>query len=321
MRFTRWTGFALTTALAAVAAAQERGPPPPMAGMRPPMGPPPADRQAPPPPGTNSDGATTDDTGAADDAPPPECGGGHGGGSGAGGGAGRHRGPKPGDPRGLARLLAAAADTDASGDVSADEIAAFLESLGADESGAISVETLVALFPPPPEDAPEDAAERLAERLATDLDHDADGAVEIEDLEWFFSILDADGDGAASADELTPPKPLKGRARRAALALARAADADDSRDVSAEEWQAFLDGLVVDEETGAVSLDDLAAKLNPRHSAPEGADTTKRDAKLVKGFDRDGDGVVEVEDLQAVFDELDFSADGALTKREAKAKR
>lgn len=265
---------------------------------------------------------------------PPPCGGGHGGEAGAGGGAGApgaagaqgaggRQGPRR-DPRRLAGLLARAADTDASHDLSADEVTAFLAALGADDAGVISVDALVALLPAPPADAnrPAPDATELAARLSVELDHDADGAVELEDVQWFLSLLDHDADGAVSAAELAPPRPLRGKARGAAMALARAADADDSHDVTAEEWTAFIDGLVVDAD-GAVSLDDLASKLPApkRGPAATDTDTTKRDAMLVRCFDRDGDGVVEVSDLETVYSELDRSADGALNKREARAKR
>lgn len=323
MSASKWMTLALLAAVAAAAQADDRpfGPPPRgqggpggPGGMMPP---PPRDGRGPRDAASGdaaaADAAGTDD-GAADAAPPPACDRGR-------HGAGGHRGPPPADPRRVAGLLGRTADADASGDIAADEIEAFLAALGADEAGVISMDALIALLPAPPADAPQRDEGDIAAKLTRDLDHDADGAVEIEDVQWFLALLDKDADGAVSADEVKPPKPLHGKARGAAVALARAADADESHDVSAEEWQAFLDGLVVDGD-GAVSLGDLASKLPaPKHGGSADEDTARRDAHLVKCFDRDGDGVVEVSDLQSVFDELDRSADGALTKREAKAKR
>jgi hypothetical protein len=109
--------------------------------------------------------------------------------------------------------------------------------------------------------------------------------------------------------------------RRAAGALFRAADADDSRDVTADEWSAFLAGLVVDAD-GAVSLGDLASKVHgPRFPHGEADDPSRRDRALTHAYDRDGDGVVEVSDLQAIFDLADANADGALSRDELRPRR
>jgi Ca2+-binding EF-hand superfamily protein len=266
---------------------------------------------------TNGDGALS-----KDDAP---AGGGH------------HRGPggvkdpdpsdeaaagcHVGDPRKAGFLLARAADADASHDVTADEWAAFLATLGADADGVVALDALAAALPAPPHAPadPTDTTQRDA-ALTRAFDYDDDGAVEISDLESLFTMLDRNDDGSASKSEAGRPKPLRGAARRAGMALFRAADADDSRDVTGEEWAAFLGGIVAD-ENGAVSLDDLASKLPaPRHAADSG-DTAKRDANLVRAFDKDGDGVVTTADLQALFDVADANADGALDPTELRPKR
>ncbi len=214
-------------------------------------------------------------------------------------------------PRKLAEILARAADADASGDTTTDEWTAFVASLDGDADGVVDLDALVADLPVPA-NAPAD----FADRLGRALDHDGDGVVTSDDLGWFFSLLDKDTSGDLSSTELAPAKKLRGKARGAALALIRAADADASHDVTADEWRAFLDGLVVDAD-GAVSLDDLASKLPaPRRGGGADADTTKRDAALVRAFDRDGDGVVTVSDLQSLFDQIDQDADGALAPHE-----
>jgi hypothetical protein len=101
--------------------------------------------------------------------------------------------------------------------------------------------------------------------------------------------------------------------------VARAADADDSHGVTADEWAGFLEGLVVD-DSGAVSLDDLASKLPaPRNGWP--TDTTRRDAMLVRALDADRDGTVTLDDLQALFDGLDRNQDGALDASDAPRRR
>jgi Ca2+-binding EF-hand superfamily protein len=223
-----------------------------------------------------------------------------------------HRGP---DALAIARLLARVADADEDRAVTQDEWDALLATLDPDGDGAIDMDALMAALP----DAPgcHDDNEDHVAGLADLLDHDGDGTVSGDDLNWFFSLLDRDDDGTAQKSEA---KPLRGHARRAAGALFRAADADDSRDVTSDEWAAFLDGLVVGDD-GAVSLDDLADKVGgPRHPRDDG-DTTRRDRALLRAYDRDGDGVVEVSDLQAIFDLADADADGALGRSDLRPRR
>lgn len=297
----------------------------------------------------DSDGALS-----ADELAPPQGGPGQGGGPGhdGGGPGGPHGGPggpqggqggQGGGPEADARrtgaLLARAADADRSGDVTADEWASFLASLSPDATGAVDMTALATALQPPTRTETSKALKKVMKRalrkalrkharaasagadpsamLTRLLDHDGDGVVEAEDLGWYFGLLDADGDGALSAAELAPPEPVGGRDLKAAFGLFRAADADDSHDITSDEWTAFLDGLTVD-GNGAVSLDDLAAKIAPPDAPapPADADTTRRDEMLLRTFDRDGDGAVTRSDLEAVFDLFDHNADGALDGNE-----
>jgi Ca2+-binding EF-hand superfamily protein len=251
----------------------------------------------------NGDGALDSD----DLPPPPE--------DGAGDGGHPRPGPMP-DALRIAHLLARVADADGDRDVTQEEWDAFLATLGAGDDGAIDMDALLAALPDVPgcHDDDEDHVARLGDLL----DHDGDGVVSLDDLNWFFSLLDRNEDGTAEKSEA---KPLRGRARRAAGALFRAADADESGDVTADEWSAFLAGLAVD-ENGAVSLDDLASKVRgPRFPRGEDDDTSRRDRALTRAYDRDGDGVVEVSDLQAIFDLADADADGALGSTELRPRR
>jgi Ca2+-binding EF-hand superfamily protein len=218
------------------------------------------------------------------------------------------------DAWGAALLLAKAADVDESGDVSADEWASFLASLGADEDGVVDAEALAAALPKPPKGRGD-----MRRPMAARFDRDKSGAVDLGDLNAYFAMLDKDGDGALSGDEMKPGKAFRGADHRAAAALFRAADADADREVTSEEWTSFLEGLTVD-DAGVVSLDDLVSKLP---APPRGwpSDTAKRDALLLHAFDVDKDGSVSKTDLQAVFDSYDKNADEELKRGEMKRSR
>lgn len=84
--------------------------------------------------------------------------------------------------------------------------------------------------------------------------------------------------------------------------VARAADADRSGDVSAEEWRAFLAGLGAADD-GA--LDRMVVKA----------------AVLVPTLDRDNDGNLTGKDVRALFDALDRDNDGVVTQQEMGARR
>jgi Ca2+-binding EF-hand superfamily protein len=285
---------------------------------------------------TNGDGAlSASELGPPPDGHGPGCDHGGPGGTGDAGGSdgGAPQGPPP-EARAVAAMLAHAADADKSGDVTAAEWAAFLASLNPDATtGAVDMTALAsALEAARPQETKSKALKRALKHvrkaaksgqdtstlLVQLLDHDGDGVVETSDLQWFFGLLDTNGDGALSAAELAPPPVLHGGDERAVEALLHAADADKSGDVTAAEWAAFLGGLVVD-ASGAVSLDDLAAKIGA--PTPPSGDTTRRDAMLTHAFDRDGDGVVTKADLQAIFDMADANADGALGSSELHSKR
>lgn len=102
--------------------------------------------------------------------------------------------------------------------------------------------------------------------------------------------------------------------------LFRAADADRDRNITAAEWQDFLialdgdaDGLLTQEEFLAFRQARAAERgvnREPRQAPPEAADF------MTRRLDTDGDGQVEVEDLQAKFDSLDANSDGDLTSDE-----
>ena len=242
--------------------------------------------------------------GGGHDGPPPQ------------GGPGGHDHAPPCDAKKGAMLLARAADADQSHDVSSDEWTAFIAQLDPDGDGVVDLSALAALLPAPPHGAHGDPAAMLTRAL----DQDQDGTVTVTDLAAVFALLDPNGDGAASMGEVKSQarKVMKGGAKKGAMGLLRAADADADKSVSGEEWAAFLDGIATD-ESGAVSLDALAEAIHA--PAPKDGDTTKRDAMLTKVFDQDADGVVTKADLQAVFNFFDRNADGAVDRSEVRPHR
>ena len=219
-------------------------------------------------------------------------------------------------------LVVRFADIDRDGTVSTDEWRTHLETVDPDGDGLIDAADLR-----PPglaDDAPH--AERMRQRMQQVLDQDGDGSVETEDLDAIFSGLDRDSDGAVSRQEMPlmrGPHGPHGRrglglGRRpdpgsmAGVILARIADDDGDGAVADGEWQGFLDALSVDAD-GAISEESLQAVLAQR---PEARSGRGRSAMLVRLLDRDGDGMLEIEDLNAVFAGLDADGDGALLGEE-----
>ncbi len=314
--------FLSVVAVAASAAASQAGAGgPPQGGFLPPPPPPPG--QGGPQQGPGGGGQQGGQQGGGQ-----QGGGQQGGGQQGGGqqGGGQQNGP-PSAPtaRMIAMLLAMTADADKSGDVTASEWAAFIASLNPDATtGAVDLTALAPLLPPPPRNAP--AGTDATTMLTRLLDKDGDGTVTVSDLNAFFAVLDADGDGAISSDEMAPPRGGPGGdqiqqggprglggapdAHMAAMLLAKAADADQSGDVTASEWSAFLASLNADAD-GVVDPTALAAALPaPAHGGQPSAQ------QLVRLFDRDRDGHVTLTDLNAYFAVLDVNGDGALSASE-----
>jgi Ca2+-binding EF-hand superfamily protein len=122
----------------------------------------------------------------------------------------------PGGPgRGGPGMIIRAADADKNGEITTQEWRAWIDTLGADGSGVISAEKIVASMPPPPErpaDAPQPpqgegtrggrrGGGNRQEMLTRALDRDQDGAIEVADLESLFTSLDKNGDGTLQREE------------------------------------------------------------------------------------------------------------------------
>jgi len=243
------------------------------------------------------------------------------------------------------KALVKAADADQSGDVTADEWQAFLDGLTVDESGAVDLaallSTLADAFPERSSrpryrhhgrsarggadvDTGTDAeteSRMRAEILGRVLDADADGAVTVTEVDAVFEALDRDGDGALSdADRrgrMRHMRPMGHRARRAGRFILTLADADESGDVSADEWATFKDSLGAD-ENGVFDAATLIDLLPEPEEGSRLADKTgeERAERLTRVVDRDRDDVLELSDLDTIYERLDRDDDGALSADE-----
>jgi Ca2+-binding EF-hand superfamily protein len=256
------------------------------------------------------------------------------------------------DAKALAALLAHAADADKSGDVTSFEWGFFLGSLDPDGDGVIDPNSLVAVLHLAPlqkkwwshhddddddddehgddddecddDDGDDDHApssSQLSLLVLRLFDRDFDGRIGTDDLNAFFALIDTNGDGALSADEIAaagegPDQALEDSTRMALL-LARAADADDSGNVTAGEWSAFLASLNPDPD-GVVDFLTLVAALptTEQKSESEDFDPVQSVQRIIKALDRDQDGKITTGDLDALFALLDTDGDGAISAAE-----
>ena len=165
------------------------------------------------------------------------------------------------------------------------------------------------------------------QHFAERYDADGDGVVSQEEFqsahaERRFARIDANGDGQVTEDEITG---LEGRfkARRHGQRAARggglikAADADQSGSVTAEEWQQFTAALDGDGD-GAISQDELRTY----HEVRAGEGFKSRGSRGSRGggpmgqFDADKSGTIDAAEQQALFERLDANSDGEVSADE-----
>lgn len=211
------------------------------------------------------------------------------------------------DRRGAGRgiiSLVQFADADASGEVSAQEWVAFVDSLGADASGKLDPQTV---------------AHKLTVQV---LDANRDGELTSSDLTGLFSMLDTEqkgvvqlgqdrrvrgSDGPGTPDEDSDraggreaPRSGNPAVRRIGLALLSAADVDADRSVTRAEWDALVSKL----PTGNLSVVELMEALGPDGAA------LGRTLRMM--FGPVGSAGFDLDTLQAAFKRLDRNEDGAL---------
>ncbi|MEL7058442.1 MAG: hypothetical protein AAGN46_00290 [Acidobacteriota bacterium] len=179
---------------------------------------------------------------------------------------------------------------------------------------AMSLLSALAVGAQPPEQDL-DRWDRFAERF----DADGNGAVtaaEIAAESRHFAFLDRNDDGAVTEDDFDALPP------RASGLMLRAADVDRSRDISPEEWSAFLAELDVDGD-GTVADDEIRALVESRRGDRRGPARPGRDgeADRPRPLDLDGNGATEIVELQMVYDQLDRNGDGSITADEMPPRR
>lgn len=208
-----------------------------------------------------------------------------------------------------------AADADLDNTISAEEWQGFLAALDASESGEIEPAALHQQI----------KRHGLIARLGHSLDVDDDSLVTLSDMEELFVRLDRNEDGQLSPDDRRAGSEGDGEARRprrgrrggpqGAILLAGLADSDQDGAVSAAEWRTLADSLEVN-TGGGYDLGQLADRLIAEHDTAQRGEGRGRDR-----LDSDGDGILEIADLQAIHDQLDSDGDGILTAEELPSRR
>jgi len=204
------------------------------------------------------------------------------------------------------RQIVRAADANVDGVVSAEEWAAFLASLGADEEGRVERD------------------EVRARVLVPMLDQDRDARLTLDDLFALFEALDKDVDYAIEASEFPPPS-SRGTGAVApgqtaanlgsATVVLRAADQNADGAVDANEWGLFVDqvGLAPD---GTIETPTLVRWMDAEQvqEPTPGAFTSAAILRWVSDeLGADQDGAVSLSDLESFHSALDTDEDGTLS--------
>jgi len=205
-----------------------------------------------------------------------------------------------------ARQVGRAADADGSGDVTALEWTAFLESCEPDAEGSLESALLIA---------------RL---IRSQFDRDQDGLLTIDDLQEIHSARDRNGDGVIAAEELA--RGAAGARRGGFLEELALLGADQNADgaVDAAEWEAYLAALT-EVDGGVLALSVLAQWVRDsadRVPADRNAFTPSVYMLTLAGdLDVDKSGAITLSDLESMFASLDRNSDGALAANELAFRR
>ncbi len=150
------------------------------------------------------------------------------------------------------------------------------------------------------------------EHVSGRFDENQDGQVTRDEFERGqdrFAQLDRNSDGVLTEDD------FQGGMRRHGAMAARLADADRNREVTPAEWQELLAAVDPDGD-GVITDEELAAFFESRR--PADAPPPRHDRKPSMGgrLDADEDGVLEIDDLNEIFAELDANGDQTLQSDE-----
>ena len=110
----------------------------------------------------------------------------------------RHKMPSAGA---IAGFIAREADADRDGTVTAAEYEARVEALDADGDGVL---TMAELHPRMRHGGPDHDAPQGLPPFVAEHDRDADGKLDLAELQALFAAADADGSGSLAGDELAP---------------------------------------------------------------------------------------------------------------------
>ncbi len=282
-------------------------------------------------------------------------------------GRGRQRNPE----RQLGPVLAVAADKDKDGEVTRDEWTALTKAVAGAEAGQVDATKLKSVVIGSMLDTNADGKldDKDFAAFLKQLDKDGDGAVSSEEMSARRQRGSArrgsgeggdqrgrnrgrrggEGEGAEGkagegGQRQQQSATAAGRYRRQiAPMFARAADADKSGDVTAEEWMALLGGQKKGED-GAVNAAAVAdmlmakGKAQPAEKAVDGEEGGQADGErrgrrsrnrgaggLTGTLDRllkpSEEGLIEAEKIEKVFADLDKDGDGVLTKEEIRPAR
>lgn len=161
------------------------------------------------------------------------------------------------------------------------------------------------------------------------MDTDGDGQISLAEFsagtEEHFNRIDADGDGFITTEEMKAKRSKFRHHRRGGHMgkMIRVADADQSGDITADEWNSFLASVTV-EGTEEIDMEALHEQVSA-YAASLGHQTRER-----RGFrggdhghpgDVDGNGVFETTDLNQIFAKFDADEDGALSAEELPQRR
>jgi Ca2+-binding EF-hand superfamily protein len=162
-----------------------------------------------------------------------------------------------------------------------------------------------------------DAWKLIAER------YDADANDEVSAEEYprgadRFANLDRNKDGVLTSADFGGRRP-RDMSKRVIGHLLGLGDVDENGEVSAEEWSLFLEALGADED-GVIPADAMVSWMPRRGGRRGGRQGGGGTPPMATMLDRNDDGVVGLDDLNAIFEEADVDANGKLTKSELAAR-